>query len=245
MTEKEWFTDWFDSAYYHLLYNNRDEHEAEKFVEKLTVQLKLQEGAQILDVACGKGRHAKTLHKLGFNVTGIDLSENSIAAAKAFEDSNLHFVRWDMRETYCANCFDVAVNLFSSFGYLPSDEDNLVALKAIASNLKPQGVLILDYMNAEWVVKQLKPREILQRGDTQFHIQKKVQDGFILKKIQFVNAEGSNDEYEEKLRIIHLQTFRELCSSANLEIKNIWGDYELGNFNPGASPRIILHCQKQ
>ena len=62
MTEKEWFTDWFDSAYYHLLYNNRDEHEAEKFVEKLTVQLKLQQGAQILDVACGKGRHAKILH---------------------------------------------------------------------------------------------------------------------------------------------------------------------------------------
>lgn len=244
MIEKEWFTDWFDSKYYHLLYNNRDENEAEKFVAALVAQLNLAKGLKVLDVACGKGRHAKTLQRLGFDVTGIDLSENSIAYAKQFENEHLHFVRWDMRQTYRSNYFDMVVNLFSSFGYLPSDEDNLVALKAIAANLKPNGIFVLDYMNAEWVVKQIKPREILQRSNIQFHIQKKIADGFVVKNIQFVNEEGANFEFEEKLRIIHLQTFQNLCKDAGLVIENVWGDYELQTFNAASSPRIILQCCK-
>jgi SAM-dependent methyltransferase len=244
MVEKEWFTDWFDSQYYHLLYNNRDESEAEKFVAALVAQLNLPKGLKVLDVACGKGRHAKTLQKLGFDVTGIDLSENSIAYAKQFENEHLHFVRWDMRQTFRPKHFDWAVNLFSSFGYLPSDEDNLVALKAIAANLKPNGIFVLDYMNAEWVVKQMKPREILQRSNIQFHIQKKIADGFVVKNIQFVNEEGANFEFEEKLRIIHLQTFQNLCKDAGLVIENVWGDYELQTFNAASSPRIILQCCK-
>lgn len=244
MVEKEWFTDWFDSQYYHLLYNNRDESEAEKFIAALMAQLNLPKGLKVLDVACGKGRHAKTLQKLGFDVTGIDLSENSIAFAKQFENERLHFVRWDMRQTFRPKHFDLAVNLFSSFGYLPSDEDNLVALKAIAANLKPNGIFVLDYMNAEWVVKQMKPREILQRSNIQFHIQKKIADGFVVKNIQFVNEEGTNFEFEEKLRIIHLQTFQNLCSHAGLAIENVWGDYELQAFNAASSPRIILQCCK-
>jgi hypothetical protein len=99
-------------------------------------------------------------------------------------------------------------------------------------------------MNAEWVVKQMKPREILQRSNIQFHIQKKIADGFVVKNIQFVNEEGANFEFEEKLRIIHLQTFQNLCKDAGLVIENVWGDYELQTFNAASSPRIILQCCK-
>lgn len=244
MAEKEWFIDWFDSPYYHLLYKNHDDTEAEKFVLALVQKLNLNLNSKILDVACGKGRHSKMFHQLGYDVTGIDLSNNSINFAKQFEDEKLHFAQWDMRQTFRENYFDVAVNLFSSFGYLPTEEDNLTALKAITSNLRNDGTLVLDYMNSEWVVKHLNAREIIQLGTIQFHIKRKISAGFVIKEIQFLDETNSNNEFQEKLRIIPLQKFEELCNLSGLEIKNIWGNYDLEPFNSRTSPRIILHCKK-
>ena len=112
-----WFEEWFDSPYYHLLYCNRSAEEAESFIKKLTQKLDLRKGAKVLDVACGKGRHSRTLASLGYDVTGIDLSANSIAFAKNFENAHLKFEVFDMRKTYAAQKFDYVFNLFSSFGY--------------------------------------------------------------------------------------------------------------------------------
>jgi len=90
---QQWFKDWFNSHYYHLLYQNRDEQEALDFIQKLIAHLNPMPAAKMLDVACGKGRHSKALADYGFDVTGIDLSEESIAEAKEQEADNLHFIR--------------------------------------------------------------------------------------------------------------------------------------------------------
>ena len=78
---KEWFETWFDTRYYHTLYGHRDENEARQFIDALLSFLKPSEDARFLDVACGKGRHAKQINTSGFDLTGIDLSVNSIALA--------------------------------------------------------------------------------------------------------------------------------------------------------------------
>jgi 2-polyprenyl-3-methyl-5-hydroxy-6-metoxy-1,4-benzoquinol methylase len=244
MSEKEWFINWFDSEYYHLLYNNRNEAEAESFIEQFVEYLKVPEQSKVLDVACGKGRHSKTLARLGFDVTGIDLSANSISAAKKFETDTLHFDVWDMRKTYRESYFDVTMNLFSSFGYLPTDEDNLIALKAIASNLKPDGKLVLDYLNAEAIIKEMKPREIIQRGEIQFHIQKKIENGFIKKTIEFIDENGTAHEYTEQLRIIKPETFAGLFQSSGLKIDKVFGSYALEDFSSGKSLRQIIVATK-
>ncbi len=88
---KEWFEDWFDSKYYHLLYQNRSETEAVDFVEKIVMHFKLQTGMRLLDLACGKGRHAIAFAKHHLDVTGLDLSAESIALASKHEHENLHF----------------------------------------------------------------------------------------------------------------------------------------------------------
>ena len=74
MMTKEWFSSWFDSPYYHLLYASRDEQEAKHFIEALQAHLKIAAGAFVLDAACGKGRHAKMLQRHGMHVEGFDLS---------------------------------------------------------------------------------------------------------------------------------------------------------------------------
>lgn len=245
MTKNEWFIDWFDSPYYHLLYKNRDEREAENFVLNLIQRLQLKSDAKILDVACGTGRHAINFHKQGFDVTGIDLSKNSIAQALQHETKGLHFEQWDMRQVYRKDYFDVVVNLFSSFGYLPSDKDNLIAFEAIAANLKQQGKLVLDFLNVNLAIKQLKHKETIMRNHTEFHIHKFIEDGYILKNIQFNDENDIPHEYQEKLRIIHLNEFQELCQHAGLTIKSTWGDYQLNDYDITHSPRLILYCERK
>jgi 2-polyprenyl-3-methyl-5-hydroxy-6-metoxy-1,4-benzoquinol methylase len=92
-----WFTSWFDSPYYHVLYKERDELEAQLFMDNIVHYLNLPEEAKILDLACGKGRHSIYLNQMGYNVTGADLSSNSIAIASLNENETLRFVEHDMR----------------------------------------------------------------------------------------------------------------------------------------------------
>ena len=79
--QQNWFASWFDTPYYHILYKDRDYNEAQLFMDNLTHYLNLPEEAKILDLACGKGRHSIYLNSLGYDVTGADLSENSINEA--------------------------------------------------------------------------------------------------------------------------------------------------------------------
>ena len=114
---KDWFSEWFDSRYYHILYKNRDQQEAERFLKNLSKLELFKKNSKIIDIACGKGRHSLFLSELGYDVTGVDLSKNSIKHAKQFEKENLKFDVADMRETYKNNSFDISLNLFTSFGY--------------------------------------------------------------------------------------------------------------------------------
>lgn len=239
-----WFAEWFNSPYYHLLYSNRNEAEAEAFIKQVAACLNIPPQAAVLDVACGKGRHSKTLAKLGFNVTGIDLSPNSIAEAKKFNCDTLHFDVWDMRNTYRTNSFDYVFNLFSSFGYFEDERDDYACINAFYENLKPGGTLVLDYINTEWAVKQMKPREIIQRGDVQFHIQKRLENGFIKKKIEFL-AEGEDHSYEEQLKVINLFKFTAMLTKAGFQIQHTFGDYQLNAFEPANSPRLIFVAVKK
>ncbi|HRN98840.1 MAG TPA: methyltransferase domain-containing protein, partial [Flavobacterium sp.] len=132
--DSQWYASWFDTPYYHILYKDRDYHEAQLFMDNLTGYLNLPEKAKILDLACGKGRHSVYLNQLGFDVTGADLSANSIAQASQHQNPTLHFKVHDMREPF-EEKFDAVFNLFTSFGYFDDDNDNLRTLKAIHESL--------------------------------------------------------------------------------------------------------------
>ena len=85
MPGSEWYKDWFNSPYYHKLYFNRDEQEAEKFISQLLNFLKPPAGSKMVDVACGKGRHSKFLAEQGFNVTGLDVIDLGLSTTPTVE----------------------------------------------------------------------------------------------------------------------------------------------------------------
>ncbi|PKP49326.1 MAG: SAM-dependent methyltransferase [Bacteroidetes bacterium HGW-Bacteroidetes-12] len=240
---ENWFEEWFDSTYYHLLYKNRDEHEAELFISNLIAYLNPSKNEIFLDVACGKGRHAIYMNKLGYKVDAFDLSDNSIAFAKKFENKQLNFFVNDIRNSLKLNYYDVAFNLFTSFGYFVDDKDNQQAIDAIAKSLKKGGRFVLDFMNAKKVIKTLQPVEEKKIKHINFLIEKKVVNNFIVKEISF-NDKGKDFKFIEQVKTIFHEDFLAYFEAASLNIEAVFGDYNLNAFNEDTSDRLILVATK-
>ena len=240
---KNWFATWFNTPYYHLLYKDRSQSEAEHFIKHLLQQLKPSEEAIFLDVACGKGRHSNFIHQNGFNIHGIDLSAESIKIASKNACESLHFQQHDMRETYKVNHFDYVLNLFTSFGYFETDNDNQRAINSMAKNLKKGGKLIIDFMNTKKVILNLVQEEIKAIENVHFNIQRKIENGYILKDIRFTDG-GKKHHYQEKVQALGLSELSHYLQKAGLNIVDLWGDYKLNDFDVLHSNRLIIVAQK-
>lgn len=236
--KEKWYASWFDTKYYHILYKDRDYTEAQHFMDNLTQYLNLPEDAKILDLACGKGRHSIYLNSLGYNVTGADLSENSIKEASKFSNETLHFKVHDMRET-CEEKYDAIFNLFTSFGYFESDDDNLTTLKAIHNSLNQTGFACIDFMNVDYVIENLVPEEVKTVEGIDFHIKRYVKDNHIFKEIDF-EADGEKHHYTEKVQALRLEDFEKMMEEAGIFLLDVFGNYKLQKFFKNQSERLIM-----
>lgn len=233
-----WFSSWFDTPYYHVLYQDRGYEEAGIFMQNLVNFLQLKNGDSILDLACGKGRHSIYLNKLGFDVTGVDLSQNSIEYAQQFENKKLHFHVHDMSKSLNRK-FDAVFNLFTSFGYFDEEKDNFRTIKAIKEELKPDAPGVIDFMNVKKVIKNLVPSEKKRQMGIEFNITRFYHEGFILKNIQFTDK-GRFYNYTEKVKALTLEDFENYFRKAGITLKNTFGSYNLDNFDEEESNRLIL-----
>ena len=238
-----WFENWFNTKYYHMLYDNRNHEEAKLFINNLTSHLNLKKNCKIIDIACGTGRHAIYLNMLGYNVTGIDLSKNNIETASKFSNKNLQFYIHDMRKLFKSNHFDLAVNLFTSFGYFNKDSDNEKALISIAGNVKREGLVVIDFMNVKKVLMNLIEAEIKIINNVEFKINRTIKNDKILKSIS-ITDEKEKFFFKEEVSIITLDKFSDYIKKAGLQIIDIFGNYHLESFNALKSDRLILVCKK-
>ncbi len=239
-----WYEDWFDSPYYSTLYQHRDESEAQRFVDRLLLGLNPPKGARMLDLGCGKGRFSRNLAKKGFEVTGLDLSKNSIQFARQYETANLSFFTHDMRLPFRINYYDYIFSFFTSFGYFESDADHLRTLKSIRSGLKQDGIFVLDFFNARKVEEQLPRHEEIELDGIHFFIEKRREGGFVVKHIRFRDA-GRDWHFTERVRLFHCDELLNLLNHAGLEKKSCFGDYDLNQFEESSSPRAILLAGKK
>lgn len=241
--QDSWFEDWFNSDYYHLLYNKRDEHEAEFFISNLCDKLSLPKGSRVWDIACGKGRHTLAFARKGFLATGTDLSENSIKEASLLDASNPEFFVHDMRRTFRVNYFDCVVNLFTSIGYFKNPNDNLTVFKNVYSALKEGGYFVIDFFNAEKIRKTFHSDYVEPRGSINFHIRKEIKNNIIYKYIEFSDA-GKNYTFAESVSLLNLESFQSFAEKSGLKIAGIFGDYSFNPFDSDQSERLILIFKK-
>ena len=237
-----WFETWFDSKYYHILYKNRDKKEAIRFLDNITQYLKITKG-NILDVGCGKGRHAKYFNELGFNVVGIDLSLNSISIAKQNETQDLKFHQFDMRKVFKENSFNLVTNLFTSFGYFDNTQDEQKSINAMSKNLKKDGLLIIDFMNVKKIIKNLVGEESKEINKVKFDITREFKDDCILKNISITDNNVSL-RFQEKVHALTLFDFSEMIQKSGMSIIDIFGSYNLDSFDASKSERLILIARK-
>lgn len=233
-----WYSSWFDTPYYHILYKDRNYREAQIFMDNLTHYLNLPEKAKVLDLACGKGRHAIYLNQLGFDVVGADLSENSIAEANKNANDTLHFVVHDKREPF-EQKFDAIFNLFTSFGYFENVEDNIKTLLAIKESLSEYGFAVIDFMNSQQVIENLIPEETKEVDGIVFNIKRFAIDGFIIKEIDF-EADGKKFHFTENVRAYTLEDFQNMMNETGIYLLDTFGDYKLKKFHKNTSERLIM-----
>ncbi|MFN4082515.1 MAG: class I SAM-dependent methyltransferase [Bacteroidia bacterium] len=241
--QKEWFEEWFDSPYYPILYKHRNEDEAERFLSNLVNYLNISKEFKIIDLACGRGRHSVFLNKMGFNVTGVDLSVQSICEASVYQNKNLHFKVADLRYLHFNEEFHLALNLFTSFGYFDCIDTNVKVLTNIHKLLLSKGLLVLDFFNLNMVLKCLVPHEEKTIDDVKFTINRHVQLGNIVKKI-FVEHKGFKHTYYEKVQALSCNDFKDCLEKTGFKINNIFGSYSLQDFDEQNSERLIIIAQK-
>jgi cyclopropane fatty-acyl-phospholipid synthase-like methyltransferase len=238
MEKTDWFTSWFNTPYYHILYKDRNDADAQMFMQNITQFLQLPKEAHILDLPCGKGRHSVYLNSLGYQVTGGDLSENSISYAKQFENDRLQFKVKDMRQPFVGR-YNAVFNLFTSFGYFEKDSEEILVLKNMKNSFLENGVLVLDFLNVEKVKNSLVKKEMKTVDGIDFHIEREIKDGFILKHISFTDK-GKDHSYTEHVKYLDLEKFKSYFASAGLTLQHVFGNYQLSEFDPKTSDRLIL-----
>lgn len=241
-----WFANWFNTPYYHILYKDRDFAEAENFIKNLTQELQLPQHSKIIDLACGKGRHSIFLNQLGYDVLGVDLSEESISHNIAFENDTLEFKVHDMRDelfpSIASEKVDAVFNLFTSFGYFDEEEEDRKVFSSVKNVLKDNGIFILDFLNERFVKNTLIKETTINKGGIDFHIIKRIEDQHVIKDIYFEDK-GEKFHYFEKVKLHTLEEITALAENSGFETIKIWGNYHLDDFDRETSPRCIFHLK--
>ena len=240
---KEWYEHWFNTDFYHILYENRNDEEAGFFIEHLMSFLNIQKGSSIIDIGCGRGRHAHYLSEHGYEVTGIDIAQRNIDYAKKYEGQHLHFRCHDKRNVFKSAQFDLALNLFTSFGFIQNSDELTSTLGKMALNLKTGGLLVMDYLNEGKIRNSPMGKETQVHQSIEFNIDKHIADDCIVKEIEVFDGH-EKQRFIEKVRLISLQEFEAMFESASLKILHTFGDYDLKSYNEMESDRLILIAEK-
>ncbi|GAA4332979.1 class I SAM-dependent methyltransferase [Flaviaesturariibacter amylovorans] len=241
MGDRDWYQDWFNSSYYHKLYFERDEREAEGFLDRLIGHLRPAPGATMLDVACGKGRHSRFLAARGFDVTGIDISPESISFAGQFAHERLHFHVHDMRLPYWINYFQYAFNFFTSFGYFATRREHDTALRTMARSIRRDGTLLIDYLNVHWVEDRLVHNEEKTVGTSHYEIHRWHDNDHFYKKITVQDPALERPlTHTEKVAKFSLGDFTDMLSFQGMQVQEVFGDYDLNAYDVRKTARLIL-----
>ena len=244
--KSEWFKDWFNTQEYLYVYQHRNENDAEDHIKLILGNVKIPSAAKILDMACGAGRHAIILARKNFHLTAVDLSENLISIAEQSaqnENLKINFVQSDIRKYETKDKFDLIINLFTSFGYFESDEENFAVLQKAYHLLVENGFFVLDFFNSEFLQQNLVEFSEENLGGAEIHQYRKIKENRVTKKI--VITKNSNlSTYEESVRMFTKDEIVNAIQNIGFDIYKTFGDFLGNEFDRLNSPRLIMICKK-
>jgi SAM-dependent methyltransferase len=242
-----WYKDWFRDTNYRTVYEHRDEQEAGSLIDLIERTIGHDARRRVLDLACGSGRHALAVARRGYSdVTGIDLSPTLLAEARhaaEFEGLPVRFLERDMRDIP-EERFDLALNLFTSFGYFENDDDNAAVIESVAQHLSPGGCFVIDFFNSRWLREHYIARDErnLPSG-SRLEQTRWVENGRIEKRLIIREASEAR-EYIESVRLFELRDFDGMFEKAGLRLTETFGGYTGEAYNEESSHRLIMFAER-
>jgi SAM-dependent methyltransferase len=241
---KEWWKSTFDQLYIDT-FSKEDKEVAATEVEQIEKILRIQKGDEILDLCCGYGRHSILLAKKGYKVTGLDFSQPFLEKAQKDTEAarvKVHWIRKDMRDIPLEDTFDAVINIFTSFGYFETDEENFKVLKEVSKCLKLGGKFLIDTINREYIIKNFQSKNwnrIERNGFVLDERQLDLPKSRILTKNIFIDK-SNREEWHLSLRLYTLTEMIEMLKQANLEVKSVFGDLTQSDYTINSKRMIVL-----
>lgn len=243
-----WWDGYFDETFVHVyrdfLTPLRTAHEAASLLRMVP----LPPDPQVLDLACGWGRHSIELARAGCRVTGLDWSETLLARARKRAGAagvDVDFVRGDMRSIPWRERFDLVACLYSSLGFFLSDEEDLRVLRGVRDALRPGGMFVVETMHRDQIVRSFAERDWWEpEGGGTVWVEREFDaiDGVTREWTRWTHGERSGEKYHE-LRVRTASEWDALLREAGLVPVEWWGDWECAPFLH-TSDDLIVVCQR-
>ena len=246
--DPQWYESFFGHEWLELA-GQPDEQKNRADVDFLVDKLELDRGARVLDMACGQGRHALELAARGFRVTGLDISEPSLAVARdraVARGVDVELVHLDMRSLAAEQEFDAVFNFHSSFGFFATEEEDLRVVERGARALRPGGRLLIDTISDLWLARHGQPRGWRTLEDETIVIEDREFDPGSRRSSAIwtlIRPDGSRSELRHSMRVYSCPELLRLLTQAGLEPDGVWGDAD-GSYYSIDSRRLIVLGRK-
>lgn len=241
-----WFEEWFDTEEYLNVYRHRNEEDAKNLFNLINKNILLEKGSKVLDLACGAGRHSILFAKNGFDVTAVDISNNLLNVARKTANElalNINFIKSDLRKLNLNEKFHLILNLFTSFGYFESDDENEEIIKFASEHLLDNAYFVIDFFNIIYLKKNIIPVSYDKIEDGIIKQERVFEGNRILKKIT-ITKKNDVKYYYESVRTYSKDELITLIIKNGLRIQNIIGNYLGVEFEEINSPRVIIIAKK-
>lgn len=242
----EWFKDWFDTQEYLQVYRHRNNDDAQKLVDLILNNIELPAFGNILDMACGSGRHSILFAEKGYPVTAVDLSTNLLNTAKHASEKagvKINFIQSDLRTFSIRTKFSLVVNLFTSFGYFEDECENLNILVTAFDHLVKKGYFIIDYFNSGFITRNLV-KESCEDFEDEKIIQRRYIEGNRVNKQIIIRKNDGERYFRESVRMYTKDELFNAIQNTGFTIVNCFGDSCGKPFDLESSPRIIIIARK-
>jgi len=245
----QWYREFFDDLYLRVYQPLEAPEQVRKEVDFIIKALDMPQGAKILDLCCGQGRHSLELARRGFEVVGVDLSEALLYAARERAESeglNVTFLQCDMREIDFSDEFNAIINMFTSFGYLESEAEDEKVLVKVAQALKSGGKFLLDVVNRDRLVRDFQGREWHAADEGWLVLEERTFDhlsGRIETRWVCVARDGVRYERLSSIRLYTASELRTMLERAGLKVMELFGNYD-GSPYSWDSQRLIIVASK-
>jgi SAM-dependent methyltransferase len=216
-------------------------------IERAVKLLDIEKGAKVLDLCCGIGRHSLELARLGYEVVGVDLTEEYLAKARkdaGAEGLSIEFVRDDMREFCRPESFDAVINMLTAFGYFKDPADNKRVLENIYSSLRKGGKLLMDIMGKEIAARIWQERDWHEKDGRIFLYERKISQNWSWAENKWMMLEnGKLEKYEFGHRIYSAVELAGMLTDCGFSSVDIYGDLAGADYDHNAK-RLIAVAQK-